>query len=67
MVALKIGVQELVVGLESDKVELVSAEAQVGSERETLSGWAWPWWREFATCGVCGALFFNLRVSVVVI
>ena len=36
VVALKIGVQELVVGLESNKVELVSAEAQVGSERETV-------------------------------
>ena len=29
VVAIKLGMQELVVGLESDKVELVSAEAEV--------------------------------------
>lgn len=32
VVALKVGLQELVVGLESNKVELVSAEAKVSSE-----------------------------------
>lgn len=33
VVALKVGLQELVVGLESDKVELVSAEAEVNFEQ----------------------------------